>query len=497
MLTVSSFGSFLQQFFENEKKLVFKYCPLFFQISEDNTINLGLSDQSSLKTSMSINSDNEFDYSDEFGLIWHKNWLIPNISVYVPADNNSLANENIYAQMFVVKAELTQDDHIFLKDVGIKGDRQKQRVFLQKTVFKNLKFKSTSYQHDGLKFHLLFLLYSHNNLFDNKKTPNHFIKLNEQDKMAFIELHDCKLSSPFYIDSRKITSSRNLSKMFNLFDPLLLEKEMTKRRKERAPDMKIDSDYDGLVNYIVAPNLRRKTNHPFFLALRFPNIVKLWVNKKAFKKKSFNEKLVKILKLIESFSRNSDYFKSRQKKRVIFGRDRELNEDAYLGMTINQPEGVGLPKKVNEYFGLYDDRLITIVLKKIELKGFEKVSDLIQLEKIYIKFYEESKAIRNKGEKFISEITTAINISGGGSQVTIQRKKVHLEEEKKEDIFNKDKDQKIELDEAELINKREKDSNQTFPDAWMFYLKGWLEGRNLSHNGCFPSIFRPYLNNLN
>lgn len=489
MLSLSSFGTFLQEFLEKkEKKLAFKFCPLFFQISEDNTINLGSSGQSALTASMSINSEIEFDYSDEFGLIWHKNWLIPNISVYLPVDKNSVANEHIYLQIFVVKAELTQNKQIFLKNVGVKGQCQKQKVLSSKTVFKNLKFKSTSYQHNSLKFHLLFLLYSHKNSFNNKNMPNHYVKLDESGQMILIELHDSKLSSPFYIDSRKIASAHTLSKTFSLFDPLLLEREMTKRRKERAPDIKIDNNYDGLVNYIIAPNLRKKTNHPFFLALRFPNIVKLWINKKIFKNNSFNEKLVQILKLIESFYKNSDCFKLRQKKRVVSGRNLEINETAYLGMTINKPEEVTLQKKVNEYFGLYDDRLITIIFKKKELiKGFEKISDLIELQEIYIKFYKKSKTTKNRGEMLISEITTTIDISGE-SQVITQRKKVHIEKN----------DQPIKLEmikETELLKKKEKEINQNFLDETkMLYLKGWREGWNSNQNGYFVSMIHNYLN---
>ena len=41
---------------------------------------------------------------------------------------------------------------------------------------------------------------------------------------------------------------------------------------------KITGDIVGLVNYFSAPNIRNKVRHPIFLALKFPEAVKLFYN---------------------------------------------------------------------------------------------------------------------------------------------------------------------------------------------------------------------------
>ncbi len=48
--------------------------------------------------------------------------------------------------------------------------------------------------------------------------------------------------------------------------------------KNRIEEVKVGPDFEGLSNYFTARNIRCKIRHPVFLALKFPDCVKLYYN---------------------------------------------------------------------------------------------------------------------------------------------------------------------------------------------------------------------------
>lgn len=64
------------------------------------------------------------------------------------------------------------------------------------------------------------------------------------------------------------------------FLPENLEKVFIKRENKKKNDVEIQilNDFDGLFNYLTAPNIRHKVKHPLFLAIKFSKCVKLLYN---------------------------------------------------------------------------------------------------------------------------------------------------------------------------------------------------------------------------
>lgn len=64
------------------------------------------------------------------------------------------------------------------------------------------------------------------------------------------------------------------------FQPETLEKEFIKRenKKKSDQDIKIVDNFEGLYNYLTAPNIRHKIKHPLFLTIKFGSSAKLFYN---------------------------------------------------------------------------------------------------------------------------------------------------------------------------------------------------------------------------
>jgi len=97
-------------------------------------------------------------YSEGIGWNWHKSWNIPDIhctlDIRDPVTKEKLLPPSkVYAEVYVVKAVINQIHTFHLVDVGIKGNNRSE-FENSRTVFTGLKFDTTSYNHEGSKFHL-------------------------------------------------------------------------------------------------------------------------------------------------------------------------------------------------------------------------------------------------------------------------------------------------------------------------------------------------------
>ena len=146
---------------------------------------------------------------------WHKSWNLPNISITLDVQIYKLINDlqikdpttgelllppaEIYvstycfislfqAKLFVVKNEEDQ----LLVDVGLKSNEEKLLVNSY-AIFSGLKFKSTSYNHDGSPFQLVLSVYQGS-------------LLKDEAPLVLIS----KISPILYINSRKLAKECNV-----------------------------------------------------------------------------------------------------------------------------------------------------------------------------------------------------------------------------------------------------------------------------------------------
>lgn len=196
---------------------------------------------------------------------------MPNISVRLEIkDDNSgenlLAPKNLYAHIFAVKAVIDQPDNFHLVDVGIRGTNKLELVNGQ-AFFTAIKFFSTSYNNEGVKFHLVLCIYIQN----------------EDDSPKIL---NATISPPIFVDSRKSARdpqeviAKKMTSFVEPFSPDNLDKPFIKRENKRKNDAQIQiiNNVEGLYNYLTAPNIRHKVKHPLFLSLKFSACVKLFFN---------------------------------------------------------------------------------------------------------------------------------------------------------------------------------------------------------------------------
>jgi hypothetical protein len=64
------------------------------------------------------------------------------------------------------------------------------------------------------------------------------------------------------------------------FHPENLDKMFIKRENKKKNDVEIQilNEFEGLFNYLTAPNIRHKVKHPLFLCIKFSKCVKLYYN---------------------------------------------------------------------------------------------------------------------------------------------------------------------------------------------------------------------------
>lgn len=133
--------------------------------------------------------------------------------------------------------------------------------------FSAIKFFSTSYNNEGVKFHLVLCIYIQN-----------------EDDDICPKILNATISPPIFVDSRKSAKDQNEKKMTSFVEPFQpdnLEKSYIKRenKKKNDTEIQINNDAEGLFNYLTAPNIRHKVKHPIFLCLKFSSSVKLFYNK--------------------------------------------------------------------------------------------------------------------------------------------------------------------------------------------------------------------------
>ncbi|CAD8117211.1 unnamed protein product [Paramecium sonneborni] len=227
---------------------------------------------------LKIDTERELQFSNDLGWNWHKSWNIPNLSIKLSLENEDTSQWiDCQAQLMAVK--LKQDG--LYEEVGLEGVTQQELVD-GKAFFSGVKFNSTTYNHQGHKFHLIFLL----------KYSNYIITALE--------------SPPVFVDSRKSARDEHRQIQFiQPFEPKYLERNFCKKEKHfndviQAP---IENNENGLHNYLTAPNIRNKIKHPLFLALKFSKCMTIYY----LKTMVTDNYLLEFQKQLKSKQANSQY----------------------------------------------------------------------------------------------------------------------------------------------------------------------------------------------
>ncbi|EGR29156.1 zinc finger transcription factor sma, putative [Ichthyophthirius multifiliis] len=215
-----------------------------------------------------IDTEKSLQYTEDLGWNWHKSWNLPNISVRLEIKDFQTQEilqcpKNLYAHIFAVKAVIDQADNFHLVDVGMRGITKHELINGQ-SFFQAIKFLSTSYNNEGVKFHLVLCIYIQS---DDDQTP---------------KILNATISPPIFVDSRKSAKDSQIileKKMSSFVEPFLpdnFNKAFIKRENKKRNDIEtvILNDFEGLFNYLTAPNIRHKVQVVYiciFKAFLFKN----------------------------------------------------------------------------------------------------------------------------------------------------------------------------------------------------------------------------------
>jgi len=219
-----------------------------------------------------LDQEKSFQCTEELGWNWHKSWKLPTISLQLEITDSDkgdalLCPKDIYVHIFAVKALVDSNSKLCLVDVGLRGTNKMELVD-GKAVFQTLKFASTSYNNEGVKFHLLMCIY---------------LQISEDTKPKILK---AVISPPIFVDSRKSVRENDKmseNKLFLYVEPFYPDnftRKFVKKetKKKESIEEEIQNSIDGLHSYLTAPNIRNKVKHPIFLCVRFSNCITLYMN---------------------------------------------------------------------------------------------------------------------------------------------------------------------------------------------------------------------------
>jgi len=334
---------------------------------------------------LSVDSEKSFQFSDELGWNWHKSWKLPTVSVQLElVDPNTneplLCPKDIFVQIFAVKASLDENKKVLLTDVGLKGTT-KMELLDGKGIFQTLKFASTSYNNEGVKFHLVMCLY----LQISEDTPPKIFK--------------SIISPPIFVDSRKSVrdaeklSDNKLYLYMNPFSPDNFTKRFVKRetKKKESIEEDIQNNIEGFFSYLTAPNIRNKVKHPVFLSVRFSNCISLFYNPSGINadvRPNFAEILQELL------------FRDIEKTEII--REVTAEESIFIMcIDLNLLEDKTKRKKISESINPVKYQSLTVLFSRPEVPAhFVQLTDLGMIMELYSKSYSK---IAKKAKSYLQE----------------------------------------------------------------------------------------------
>jgi len=239
-----------------------------------------------------------------------------------------------------------------------------------KAVFQTLKFASTSYNNEGVKFHLLMCVY---------------LQISEDTKPKILK---AVISPPIFVDSRKSVrendkmSENKLALYVEPFYPDNFTRKFVKKetKKKESIEEEIQNSIDGLHSYLTAPNIRNKVKHPIFLCVRFSNCISLHFNPDLIREED-KENLVEFFQgiLFEEIEKGQEPTDIRY-------------QDSFFILYINKNdlEDKIKKKKILELLCPIKYRSLSVVFNKTEIPpNFTPIQDLRGLMEQYSKSYSK------------------------------------------------------------------------------------------------------------
>ena len=122
--------------------------------------------------------------------------------------------------------------------------------------------------------------------------------------------------------------------------------------------------------------------------MKFSNCIQLHFNRNYFQSEKNAENFKEILSFLQQYNENLSKIYAKKKKTKIFLKN--AVENTYLAIVIKNPNNLAFSKKVSEFLGSFDKRIIKIVLHQDELtEKYQLIEDLAQLQQIYHEEYEK------------------------------------------------------------------------------------------------------------
>lgn len=154
-------------------------------------------------------------------------------------------------------------DTYYIQEIRLEGETAKALPSYE-VRFSNLKFTTTSFNTDGSKFSLIFIVY-----------------LAEGPAKKILK---SIISVPIYIDSRKEARAKKetVVKLQDAFPPEKLKEVIVVKKKD--DEKVIENDFGSFLEYYSSPGKKSKIKHPFFVCYRFSSSFTLYYNTKELKK---------------------------------------------------------------------------------------------------------------------------------------------------------------------------------------------------------------------
>ncbi|CAD8197297.1 unnamed protein product [Paramecium octaurelia] len=352
-----------------------------------------------------IDTEKQLKYSEELGWNWHKSWNLPNIVVRLEIKDSQtqellLSPKNLYAQLYAVK-KVQEGSRVILQDVGLRGTSKLELIDGQ-AYFSALRFASTSYNNEGVKFHLLMSVYIQNS--DTEKP----------------QILNSTISPPIFVDSRKSAGNSEQKKLYLHAEPFtfdLLDKKYFKRENKRKTeqDVEIENDFESLFNYLTAPNIRHKVKHPLFLIIKFSTCVSLYYNPMTVEGnvKTIMEKL-----------------QSQLTKDIITKQLSSAGEKQFY-LLIEENNDQNKNKKVTEAIDFLNTGCLEIVRKEDQIPSkFVKLGDSAEILENYKQCFDQLlKIFKQLTQKFCESDSNDSDDNYSDSESQFPQKKVKLNEE--------------------------------------------------------------------
>ncbi|CAD8170243.1 unnamed protein product [Paramecium pentaurelia] len=351
-----------------------------------------------------IDTEKQLKYSEELGWNWHKSWNLPNIVVRLEIKDSQtqellLSPKNLYAQLYAVK-KVQEGSRVILQDVGLRGTSKLELIDGQ-AYFSALRFASTSYNNEGVKFHLLMSVYIQNS--DTEKP----------------QILNSTISPPIFVDSRKSAGNSEQKKLYLHAEPFtfdLLDKKYFKRENKRKTeqDVEIENDFESLFNYLTAPNIRHKVKHPLFLIIKFSTCVSLYYNPMSV------EGNIKII---------MEKLQSQLTKDIITKQLSTAGEKQFY-LLIEENNDQNKNKKVTEAIDFLNTGCLEIVRKEDQIPSkFIKLGDSAEILENYKQCFDQLlKIFKQLTQKFCESDSNESDDNYSDSEPQSPQKKVKLNE---------------------------------------------------------------------